>query len=142
MDSKSRSDRKLTALRYVVRAKERGVWQKEREHLLAEQKEVEAEMAAFVAKHEGEINELLEEYWTMRKQAGEWLRLQGFPLSFQSHPEPSPQAMFALPPTLCLSLPHLVPLRTLTAHRGLHEHDDREAGLTDQGLIPVMLVLW
>jgi hypothetical protein len=24
-----------------------------------------------VAKHEGEINELLQEYWTMRRQAGE-----------------------------------------------------------------------
>ena len=57
--------------RYVVRAKERGVWQKEREHLLTEQKELEAEMSAYVAKHEGEINELLHEYWTMRKQAGE-----------------------------------------------------------------------
>jgi hypothetical protein len=28
-------------------------------------------MAVFVAKHEGEINELLQEYWTMRRQAGE-----------------------------------------------------------------------
>lgn len=57
---------------YVVRAKERGIWQKEREHLLSEQKELEVEIAAFVGKHEGEINELLGEYWTMRKQAGEF----------------------------------------------------------------------
>ena len=61
----------LTYISYVVRAKERGLWQKEREQILAEQREVEAEMATFVAKHEGEINELLQEYWTMRKQAGE-----------------------------------------------------------------------
>ena len=58
-------------LRYVVRAKERGVWQKERDRLLAEQKELEGEIAEFVALHESEINELLQEYWTMRKQAGE-----------------------------------------------------------------------
>ena len=47
------------------------MWQKERERLLAEQKELEGEMAAFVSKHEEEINELLREYWMMRKQAGE-----------------------------------------------------------------------
>jgi kinetochore protein Nuf2 len=46
------------------------VWQKEREHLLAEQKALEEEMASFVARHEGEINELLQEYWNMRRQAG------------------------------------------------------------------------
>ena len=61
----------LTYISYVLRSKERGLWQKEQQQILAEQKEVEAEMAAFVTKHEGEINELLQEYWTMRKQAGE-----------------------------------------------------------------------
>jgi kinetochore protein Nuf2 len=57
--------------RYLVKAKERGVWQKERDQLLLEQKALEEEMSVFVAKHEGEINELLQEYWTMRRQAGE-----------------------------------------------------------------------
>ena len=29
-------------------------------------------MKAFTDHHEAEINEMLQEYWTMRKQAGEW----------------------------------------------------------------------
>ena len=63
----------LQALRkeYVDRRKERGTWQKQREQLAAEQKAVEEEMDRFIALHEGEINDLLTEYWTMRKQAGE-----------------------------------------------------------------------
>jgi len=39
---------------------------------VAEQKAIEEEMANFVAIHEGEINALLQEYWTMRKQAGKF----------------------------------------------------------------------
>lgn len=58
--------------RYKVRARERGEWQKQRDDLLAEQKELESEMAAFVTKHENEINEFLHAYWTMRRQAGKF----------------------------------------------------------------------
>ena len=56
---------------YVFQNKERRTWSKERDRLAAEQKAIEEEMAEFVKIHEGEINELLQEYWTMRKQAGE-----------------------------------------------------------------------
>lgn len=54
----------------MLQSKERRTWQKERDRLVAEQKAIEEEMANFVAIHEGEINALLQEYWTMRKQAG------------------------------------------------------------------------
>ena len=47
------------------------MWQKEKDHIMAQIKELEDEMASFTATHEGEINNLLQEYWTMRKQAGE-----------------------------------------------------------------------
>ena len=47
------------------------MWQRKREVIQSQQKELEAEMAAFVSENEGEINELLGEYWTMRRQAGE-----------------------------------------------------------------------
>ena len=60
-----------TDARYVKRKKEKGVWQKEKDHIMAQIKELEDEMASFTATHEGEINNLLQEYWTMRKQAGE-----------------------------------------------------------------------
>jgi kinetochore protein Nuf2 len=55
----------------MERSKERSVWQRKREVIQSQQKELEAEMAAFVSENEGEINELLGEYWTMRRQAGE-----------------------------------------------------------------------
>lgn len=42
---------------------------------MAEKKAVEEEMEEFVKLHEGEINALLIEYWTMRKQAGELARV-------------------------------------------------------------------
>lgn len=56
-----------------MQTKERRTWAKERDRLQAEQKAIEEEMAEFVRVHELEINELLQEYWTMRKQAGEWV---------------------------------------------------------------------
>jgi kinetochore protein Nuf2 len=73
-DMRQRASQRVEQLKseYVVRAKERSVWQKEREKLDVEQKELEAEIAGFVSRHEGEINDLLAEYWGMRRQAGEW----------------------------------------------------------------------
>ncbi|CAD6564978.1 MAG: kinetochore-associated Ndc80 complex subunit nuf2 [Tremellales sp. Tagirdzhanova-0007] len=84
-DMRERAKSKMASLKadYVVRAKERGLWQKEREQILAEQREVEAEMATFVAKHEGEINELLQEYWTMRKQAEDYMNTMTVKLGLQ-----------------------------------------------------------
>jgi hypothetical protein len=61
--------------RYVIRSKERGVYTKEREILIKEQSHLEAEMAAYIAQNEGEINELLQEYWVMRNKAGKFWRL-------------------------------------------------------------------
>ncbi|WVR08556.1 hypothetical protein IAU60_005611 [Kwoniella sp. DSM 27419] len=58
---------------YKRRDKERGGWQKKKDVLLAEQKVLENEMASFVATHENEINELLQEYWTMRRQAEDYM---------------------------------------------------------------------
>jgi hypothetical protein len=60
----------------MERSKERSVWQRKREVIQGQQKELEAEMAAFVSKNEAEINELLAEYWTMRRQAGKWRPLR------------------------------------------------------------------
>lgn len=57
--------------RYVVRAKERGVFQREKDKLLAEQKLLEQEILDFTNQHEAELNDLLQEYWMTRKQAGE-----------------------------------------------------------------------
>ncbi|KAK8850499.1 hypothetical protein IAR55_004417 [Kwoniella newhampshirensis] len=68
---------------YKVRTKERGVWQKQRDVLIAEQKELEAEMAAFITKHENEINELLAEYWTMRRQAEDYMNTMTVKLGLQ-----------------------------------------------------------
>ncbi|KAE8541412.1 hypothetical protein D1P53_002771 [Cryptococcus gattii VGV] len=71
---RERGARRIDELKaeYKVRARERGEWQKQRDDLLAEQKELESEMAAFVTKHENEINEFLHAYWTMRRQAGKF----------------------------------------------------------------------
>ncbi|GFZ48113.1 Probable kinetochore protein NUF2 [Saitozyma sp. JCM 24511] len=71
-DMQVRAAEKIEALKAQY-AKERGVWQKERDQLLLEQKALEEEMSVFVAKHEGEINELLQEYWTMRRQAEDYM---------------------------------------------------------------------
>ncbi|WVQ85925.1 hypothetical protein IAT38_008093 [Cryptococcus sp. DSM 104549] len=68
---------------YKVRTKERGVWQKQRDVLAAEQKALEGEMAAFVTKHENEINELLQEYWAMRRQAEDYMSTMTFKLGLQ-----------------------------------------------------------
>lgn len=56
---------------YVVKSKDRNKSQKERDELLREQKVLEAEMAAFINESETNLNDLLQEYWAMRKQAGE-----------------------------------------------------------------------
>ncbi|WVQ95615.1 hypothetical protein IAU59_002713 [Kwoniella sp. CBS 9459] len=58
---------------YKVRTKERGEWQKQRDVLIAEQKELESEMTAFITTHDNEINGMLEEYWNMRRQAEEYM---------------------------------------------------------------------
>ncbi|KAL7422918.1 kinetochore-associated Ndc80 complex subunit nuf2 [Cryptotrichosporon argae] len=74
-EMRERAQAKITSLKseYVVRSKERNHLQKERDALLAEQKELEAQMDAYVATHEAEINGLLNEYWTMRKQAEDYM---------------------------------------------------------------------
>ncbi|OCF43622.1 kinetochore protein Nuf2 [Kwoniella heveanensis CBS 569] len=68
---------------YKVRSKERGEWQKQRDVLLAEQKELESEMAAFLAAHDEEINGMLEEYWNMRRQAEEYMNTMTHRLGLQ-----------------------------------------------------------
>ncbi|ORY20756.1 Nuf2 family-domain-containing protein [Naematelia encephala] len=74
-DMRQRAKDKVEHLKqqYMIKSKERGVWQKERDLLLAEQRELEAEMNAFTTAHEQEIDELLQEYWTMRKQAEDYM---------------------------------------------------------------------
>ncbi|KIR30828.1 kinetochore protein Nuf2 [Cryptococcus deuterogattii 99/473] len=66
-----------------LKAEERGEWQKQRDDLLAEQKELESEMAAFVTKHENEINEFLHAYWTMRRQAEDYMNTMTVKLGLQ-----------------------------------------------------------
>ncbi|WRT70674.1 uncharacterized protein IL334_007672 [Kwoniella shivajii] len=68
---------------YKVRTKERGVWQKQRDVLLAEQRELENEMANFISTHENEINDLLQEYWTMRRQAEDYMNTMTVKLGLQ-----------------------------------------------------------
>ncbi|WVW80872.1 hypothetical protein I302_102862 [Kwoniella bestiolae CBS 10118] len=68
---------------YKVRTKERGGWQKQRDLLLAEQKELENEMANFIQTHENEINDLLQEYWTMRRQAEDYMNTMTIKLGLQ-----------------------------------------------------------
>lgn len=53
-----------------MRSKERQGLNKERERILADHKAVTAEMDAFVEENEHELNELLAQYWTLRKEAG------------------------------------------------------------------------
>jgi kinetochore protein Nuf2 len=55
---------------YDALSKQRTVVQRERDLLMNEQKELEDEMEAFVKVHEDEVNALMEEYWTLRGQAG------------------------------------------------------------------------
>lgn len=69
---RERADAKMEALKeeYVERRKERNQWDKQKEALQSELNELLAEEKAWITKHEGELNEMLEEYWTMRKQTG------------------------------------------------------------------------
>jgi kinetochore protein Nuf2 len=73
-EMREKADAKIQALKadYLAASRERGVWAKQREHLETEQRELEEEMKAFVARHEAELQEVMNEYWTMRRQAGEW----------------------------------------------------------------------
>lgn len=70
---RKRADERIEALKadYVVKRKERGQWEQQKVQLDLEFKELEAAEAAWVSKHEDELNEMLAEYWTMRKQAGQ-----------------------------------------------------------------------
>jgi hypothetical protein len=56
--------------RYVSKTKDRNLWIKKRDHLKAQQAALEAEMAAFVAKHEAELNALVQEYAAVRNSTG------------------------------------------------------------------------
>jgi hypothetical protein len=60
--------------RYSARAKERTGWQKEKDKLHAQLKEVEGEIQAFTQEHEAEINTLMDEYMLLRQQASEYDR--------------------------------------------------------------------
>ncbi|TYJ51731.1 hypothetical protein B9479_007683 [Cryptococcus floricola] len=60
---------------YMKRTKERHEWQSKRDTLLAQQKKLESEMNAYITKHENEINELLQEYWSMRRQAEDYMNM-------------------------------------------------------------------
>jgi len=60
--------------RYVSKTKDRNLWIKKRDHLKAQQAALEAEMAAFVAKHEAELNALVQEYAAVRNSTGTSLR--------------------------------------------------------------------
>jgi kinetochore protein Nuf2 len=73
-DVRERTEVKMVALKedYLVRKVERTQWEKVREQLQTEMEQLEAEERAWIAKNEGELNEMLAEYWTMRKQAGEF----------------------------------------------------------------------
>lgn len=71
-DVRERTEVKMAALKedYLVKKVERTQWEKVREQLQSELEQLEGEERAWIAKHEGELNEMLAEYWTMRKQAG------------------------------------------------------------------------
>lgn len=56
--------------RYVTKSKERTVWQRKRDQLLTEQKQLEQETEEFLAKHDAELNGLLAEYSKIRHDAG------------------------------------------------------------------------
>ena len=60
----------MTDDRYVSKTKDRKVWIKKRDHLKAQQAELEAQMTDFIAKHEAELNALLQEYVAVRNQTG------------------------------------------------------------------------
>jgi len=60
----------MTDVRYVSKTKDRKVWIKKRDHLKAQQAELEAQMTDFIAKHEAELNALLQEYVAVRNQTG------------------------------------------------------------------------
>ncbi|WWC98584.1 hypothetical protein V866_005476 [Kwoniella sp. B9012] len=84
-ETRERHNKRLAELKaeYTVRSKERGVWQKQRDLLLAEQKELENEMSNFIQTHENEINDLLQEYWTMRRQAEDYMNTMSVKLGLQ-----------------------------------------------------------
>ena len=64
--------------RYVSKTKDRNLWIKKRDHLKSQQAALEAEMAAFVAKHEAELNALVQEYAAVRNSTGTSFRHWGF----------------------------------------------------------------
>lgn len=68
------SSRLTPGYRYSARAKERTGWQKEKDKLQAQLKEVEGEIQAFTQEHEAEINTLMDEYMLLRQQASEYDR--------------------------------------------------------------------
>lgn len=72
LEMREKSGIKMKNLRkeYDALSKQRTVVMRERDVLVNEQKEIEAEMDAFVKAHEEELNALMEEYWTLRGQAG------------------------------------------------------------------------
>jgi len=59
--------------RYVSKTKDRNLWIKKRDHLKAQQAELEAQMTAFINKHETELNALVLEYAAVRNQTGTFI---------------------------------------------------------------------
>ncbi|RXK41686.1 hypothetical protein M231_00921 [Tremella mesenterica] len=58
---------------YVKLKKVKSVWQREKDNLMSQIKELEDEMGAFISKNEREIDDLLQDYWTTRKQAEDYM---------------------------------------------------------------------
>ncbi|KAL1410055.1 kinetochore-associated Ndc80 complex subunit nuf2 [Vanrija albida] len=75
VEFREKATKKIQVLKedYVVKSKDRNKSQKERDELLREQKVLEAEMAAFINESETNLNDLLQEYWAMRKQAEDYM---------------------------------------------------------------------
>lgn len=73
VDMREKADARVQALKgeYLAASKERGAWAKQRVELENQQRALEDDMKAFVARYQAELDELMEEYWTMRGQAGE-----------------------------------------------------------------------
>ncbi|WWC72551.1 uncharacterized protein I206_106513 [Kwoniella pini CBS 10737] len=84
-DMQERGYKKIEELKaeYKIRTKERGGFQKQKDIIIAEQKELESEMTNFINTHESEINDLLQEYWTMRRQAEDYMNTMTVKLGLQ-----------------------------------------------------------
>jgi hypothetical protein len=58
--------------RYVEKSKDRQAQGKLKERIVQEQRAIEAERTAFLQESDETLNELLTQYWQLRKEAGEY----------------------------------------------------------------------